>query len=655
MIIGTAGHIDHGKTSLVRALTGVDTDRLQEEKARGISIELGYAYVQVPAVDGRAATVLGFIDMPGHEKFVHTMAAGAVGIDHALLVVAADDGVMPQTREHLAILELLGVQQATVVLTKTDRATDQRLAQVRQQVQELLAPTALAGASLFTTAATQANDPGTTQLRAHLMATARQAEARPRHGLFRLAIDRVFTLPGQGTIVTGTVFAGQVQVGDSLRHSASGQLLRVRSIHAQNQPSHSASAGQRCALNLAGVERTSLCRGDWMLDPAGPQASRRIDLRLQLLPEAPTLQPWASVHVHLGTAHQVAHVVPLEGDSLATGQQALVQLVFEQDVFATAGERLIVRNAQASRTIGGALVLDPYAPARKRKSSERMATLAAIEQLLAAPTGQAPNPSALLQQAPHGLLRSQLVRLLGLPAEQLALAEPLLQLPAAHNDALLLFPERLQQLQQKLLQTLAQAHEQHPDEPGLNAARLRRIALPGLTSSSHDALWQGLLVQLLATQALQQTGPWLHLPSHQVTLSAAEQLLAPRLLAALAAGGNDPPWVRDLALAHQSSDEQVRQLLRKLARQGHLFQVVKDLFYSSAAIASLAALLARLAEDAPRQAVEARQFRDACGLGRKRAIQVLEFFNRVGYTRRSGDVHLLRPDAPWRHSAIGAP
>ncbi|WP_442339178.1 selenocysteine-specific translation elongation factor, partial [Comamonas aquatica] len=225
MIIGTAGHIDHGKTTLVRALTGVETDRLKEEKARGISIELGYAYAPLPNGD-----VLGIIDVPGHEKFVHTMAAGAVGIDHALLVVAADDGVMPQTLEHLEILQLLGIRQGTVALTKVDRVLPERIQDVRDEITAILSVTALAGSPIFETAAAQPGAPGVQALRAHLDVQAQLMPPRPRDGLFRLAVDRVFTLPGQGTVVTGTVFSGRVAVGDSLVHSASGQTVRVRSI-----------------------------------------------------------------------------------------------------------------------------------------------------------------------------------------------------------------------------------------------------------------------------------------------------------------------------------------------------------------------------------------------------------------------------------------
>jgi selenocysteine-specific elongation factor len=639
MIIGTAGHIDHGKTTLVRALTGVDTDRLKEEKARGISIELGYAYTPLPNGE-----VLGIIDVPGHEKFVHTMAAGAVGIDHALLVVAADDGVMPQTCEHLDILRLLGVREATVALTKADRAAPEQLQQVRADIEALLAPTPLAGAPIFPTAAAQPDDPGVARLRAHLLERAQSIPARASDGLFRLAVDRSFTLPGQGTVVTGTVFGGRVHVGDTLVHSGTGTEVRVRSLHAQNQASEQGLAGQRCALNLAGIAKEDIARGDWIADGRLLQASDRMDLHLQLLADAPQLAQWTPVHVHIGTARRTGHVALLQDQPLAPGSEAVVQLVLDEPVHALPGDRLILRNAQASRTIAGGSVIDPYAPARKRRSPERQAYLQALQALGA--TGDA---TALIASAAHGISASQLMRLTGRAATARTGQGP--QLPLGDGDRLLLSAERWQQLGSQVLDSLARFHEKSPDEPGVNAARLRRMALSGLVHATHDALWKGLLDALLQDGRLAASGAWLHLPNHSVQLSAAETQLAQRLLPALEAGRYDPPWVRDLARDNATGEDAVRQLLRKLARQGQLFQVVKDLFYTADRMDELADLVRELAGHTPDGEVQAHAFRDATGLGRKRAIQILECFDRIGYTRRVRDAHLLRPDVQWNTSA----
>ena len=636
MIIGTAGHIDHGKTTLVRALTGVETDRLKEEKARGISIELGYAYSPLPNGD-----VLGIIDVPGHEKFVHTMAAGAVGIDHALLVVAADDGVMLQTIEHLEILQLLGVRRGSVALTKVDRVLPQRIADVHREINAILGVTALADSPIFETNAAEPDNAGVKALREHLQVQAQMMQARPRDGLFRLAVDRVFTLSGQGTVVTGTVFNGQVRVGDTLAHSASGRAVRVRSIHAQNQSSDSGVAGQRCALNLAGIGKDEIERGDWIMDQRLLQATDRLDIHLHQLSEAPLLAQWTPVHVHLGTKRTTGHVALLQDEAIEPGTEARVQLVLDALVFALPGDRLILRNAQASRTIAGGMVLDPYAPSRKRRSAERMAYLDAMEQLIARNDFR-----PLIAQAPHGIARSQLVRLSGHAFPEASLADTI-QLPIAGGDALVLGLQRWQQLQTQLIDSLARFHEKSPDEPGVNAARLRRMALPGLQQGSYDALYQGLVDALLNSQLLASTGAWLHLPQHSVQLSSAEQTLAEKLLPAIAAGRYDPPWVRDLARDHAAGEELVRQLLKKLSRQGQLFQVVKDLFYAPVRMDELAALVADIASQHARGEVEASAFRDATGLGRKRAIQILEFFDRTGYTRRVRDAHLLRPDVQW--------
>ncbi|CAB5680416.1 selenocysteine-specific translation elongation factor [Comamonas aquatica] len=640
MIIGTAGHIDHGKTTLVRALTGVETDRLKEEKARGISIELGYAYAPLPNGD-----VLGIIDVPGHEKFVHTMAAGAVGIDHALLVVAADDGVMPQTLEHLEILQLLGIRQGTVALTKVDRVLPERIQDVRDEITAILSVTALAGSPIFETAAAQPGAPGVQALRAHLDVQAQLMPPRPRDGLFRLAVDRVFTLPGQGTVVTGTVFNGRVAVGDSLVHSASGQAVRVRSIHAQNQAAEQGVAGQRCALNLAGIAKDDIQRGDWIADGRVLQATDRIDIRLHLLAEAPPMAQWTPVHVHLGTQRGTAHVALLQDQPIESGTEVRAQLVLDAPVFTVPGDRLVLRNAQASRTIAGGLVLDPYAPARKRRSPERSATLDALEHLVATH-----DATPLVAQAAHGLPLSQLQRLTGRSLDNIALPGTQ-RIALADGDALLIDAQRQAQLQAQVLDTITRFHDKYPDEPGINAARLRRMAWPGLVHAQHDMLWRAIIDQLLQSQQLASSGAWLHRPGHSVQLSAAEQALAEQLLPRLQDGRFDPPWVRDLARDTGSGEEVVRQLLRKLARQGLLFQVVKDLFYTAANMDQLATIVQDLAATTPHGEVEARAFRDATQLGRKRAIQIIECFDRLGYTRRVRDAHVLRPDAQWHPQA----
>ena len=635
MIVGTAGHIDHGKTTLVRALTGVDTDRLKEEKARGISIELGYAYTPLPGGE-----VLGFIDVPGHERLVHTMVAGACGIDFALLVVAADDGVMPQTREHLAILELLGVTRGAVALTKIDRVDEKRRCEAETEIRAALDATPLRGVAVFAMDATAAAHPGVAALRQHLTEAAAATAARDDGRLFRLAVDRVFTLSGHGTVVTGTVFSGCVRTGDTLAVMPAGRPARVRSIHAQNQAAELGRAGERCALNLAGIEKSAIERGDWLADPRLLGASTRLDVRLELLTgSAVQLESWSPLHVHLGTTHRLAHAVPLESARLAAGERGPVQLVFESPVFAMPGDRLIVRDACARHTIGGGEVLDPAAPARRRRSAQRQRCLRALERLVA---GE--GIGALLAGARYGVTISELTRITGRAAEDIVLPGGALTI-AAGAERFVLLPECWQALCAGALEALGRFHEEVPDEPGPDGGRLRRMSFPDAPA----ALWQAVIAALLRERRLARSGAWLHLPEHVAALSADDTLLAQRLEPLLLAGRFDPPWVRELAAAVHESEERVRTVLRKQVARGGAYQVVHDLFYARERVAELARVVDTCAREYG--GVSAAGFRDSVGLGRKRAVQILEFFDRVGYTRRVRQQHVLRSD--WKAPVPG--
>ncbi|MBS0396256.1 MAG: selenocysteine-specific translation elongation factor, partial [Proteobacteria bacterium] len=425
MIVGTAGHIDHGKTTLVRALTGVDTDRLKEEKARGISIELGYAYAALAG-----DTVIGFIDVPGHERFVHTMLAGASGIDFALLVVAADDGVMPQTREHVAILDLLGVARGAVALTKADRATPDRLAAVTADVAALLAPTALAAAPTVATRATDPLDPGVAALGALLAGAAAKQPARAAGGLFRLAVDRSFALPGRGTIVTGTVFGGRATAGEDLVVLPAGRRVRVRGIHSQNRAAEAGQAGERCALNLTGIEPGDIARGDWVADARAMGVTSRIDARLRLLEAEAPLVGYPPVHVHFGATHVTGHALPLEGPTLAPGRPGFVQLVLDRPVAAAPGDRFIIRNAQGARTLGGGVLLDPGAPSRRRRTEARRRLLQARERLLASG-----DFGPLLQAVPWGLSARELELACAMPLASLVRPPGALSIRLARDEA----------------------------------------------------------------------------------------------------------------------------------------------------------------------------------------------------------------------------
>ncbi len=647
MIIGTAGHIDHGKTTLVRALTGVDTDRLPEEKRRGISIELGYAYLQTPGPDGVS---LGFVDVPGHERLLHTMLAGATGIEHALLVVAADDGVMPQTREHLAVVALLGLARGTVAITKIDRIDeaerDARVAQVTTDIAVLLAETPLAGSPVFALSATTGT--GVDALRSHLVAAAVAAPPTPgiapsppggRLGwelpsdnaeAFRLPVDRAFTLPGVGTIVTGSVMAGSVGIGDELLLMPGERKVRVRGIHAQNVQAEIAHTGQRCALALAGVAKDDIRRGNWVCAQNIALNTERVDVQLTLWPgESNALRSGTTVHVHLGASDVMASIALLDRDTLAPGDTALAQLVLRETTSAWHGDRGVLRDASATRTVAGVRVLDPFAPVRYRRTPERLQMLAAwmLEDLTE-------RLEALLASAPLGLDTSHLARAMALRPE----ASLPLPAGAIAIDSATISGPHFAALEQRIVDRLAELHRTAPEDVGPDLRRLKRLAAPRVG----EALWLHAVETLLADGRLSRSGNWLHLPAHAAVLSATEERLAQKLLPRLADGGFDPPWVRDLAKDNGASEAVVRQTLASLARRGLTFQVVKDLYYPAGTIETLA-VLARECVDGP-AGLQAASFRDATGLGRKRAIQLLEFFDRIGYTRRVKDVHLLRPD-----------
>ena len=628
MLIGTAGHIDHGKTAVIKALTGMDTDRLKEEKARGISIDLGYAFAALP--DGET---LAFIDVPGHERLVHNMLAGITGIDSVLLVVAADDGPMPQTREHLEILDLLGVTRGVVALTKIDRVEAGRAAQARKEIDLLLEGTTLAGSPIFAVSAPSGK--GIPALRAYLeaaMAARGRDAGDDRH--FRLAVDRCFTLEGHGTIVTGTVFSGHVRIGDRLLVSPRGIGVRVRGIHAQNRMTHEGHGGQRCALNLVGVDKHEVERGDWLLDPAVHVPTSRLDIRLKVPATATrALRHWTPAHLHIGATDVMAHISLLEGTAVDPGASAHAQLVLDRPVCALHGDHLILRDQSASRTLAGGTVLDPFAPARRTRTSRRLAMLGALEQdpvdaALAALLGASPNGVDLDGFACSFNLRTA-------SAEALFGSTPM-RVVAAGGSRSGFAPHHWQALERHVHDALADEHGRAPERLGLEARTLRRLAAPELPWE----LFSALVTHLIATGRVRRHGPWLHLPCHRITLGPAEERRWRDIAPLLRATPFQPPWVRDVAHMLDIPESQVRSLLRRTALIGNTYEVLRDRFFLAEAVTQLARIVAELAD--ANGEVRAAEFRDRVGCGRKLAIQILEYFDRTGFLRRIGNAHRVR-------------
>ncbi|MGE7990970.1 selenocysteine-specific translation elongation factor [Pseudomonas sp. NPDC089554] len=631
MIVGTAGHIDHGKTALLQALTGQAGDQRQEERARGMTIDLGYRYSAL----AEGAPLTGFIDVPGHERFIHNMLAGAHGIDLVLLVVAADDGVMPQTREHLAIIELLGIPQALVAISKCDRVEAGRVAEVQAQVAQLLAPGPYAEARQF--ALSSVTGEGVDELRSALLDAAAQVQQRSVRGGFRLAIDRAFAVPGAGVVVTGTALAGRVTAGDTLLLGKAGKPVRVRGLHAQNQPALVAQAGQRVALNIS-AERLAVeqvRRGDWLLPAWLHAPSTRVDIELMLLPgEMRAFEHYSAVHVHLGTQDVTARVALLEGETLGAGQRMFAQLLLNAPLQAVHGDRLVLRDQRAQRTLGGGRVLDPFAPSRQRRSDTRLNQL----QVLRKATSLEHALPALLETAPAGLDPQRLERQFNRLRESWQLPEEV-QVIATRQGQLLFASAQWQALKTQVLEQLALFHTQEPDQLGPDRDRLRRFCALALERPA----FVSLLDEIIGEGAIASSGPWLHLPDHKVQLSEADAALWARLQPRLLEGAFDPPWVRTLASEEQVEESEVRLLLRKLARLGVLHQVVRDLFYPEQTIQRMAALL--LQQSAATPIVQVAAFRDMLGIGRKRSVQILEYFDRLGLTRRVADQRHIRADS----------
>ncbi|WP_263753710.1 selenocysteine-specific translation elongation factor [Kosakonia cowanii] len=609
MIIATAGHVDHGKTTLIEAITGVNADRLPEEKRRGMTIDLGYAYWPQP--DGR---VPGFIDVPGHEKFLSNMLAGVGGIDHALLVVACDDGVMAQTREHLAILQLTGNPALTVALTKADRVDEARINEVREEVEQTLREFGYPQATLFVTAAAEMR--GIDALRAHLLQLPERAH--PEHQRFRLALDRAFTVKGAGLVVTGTALSGDVRIGDTLWLTGVNKPMRVRGLHAQNQPVEHAHAGQRIALNIAGdAEKEALSRGDWLLSQQPPAPTERAIVALH---SHTPLTQWQPLHIHHAASHVTGRVSLLE--------DGLAELVLDTPLWLADNDRLVLRDISARTTLAGARVVTLNSPRRGKRKADYLAWIAD----LARAEDDVQALSAHLSRGAVDLTAFGWARQLSTSGLNALLENPCF-IRAGNN---LLDAPIAARWQRKLLETLATYHQQHHDEPGPGRERLRRMALP----MEDEALVLTLIERMRESGDIQSHHGWLHLPEHKAGFNEEQAQLWQK---AAPLFGDEPWWVRDLARETGVDEQVMRGVLRQAAQQGLITAIVKDRYYRNDRIVTFASMIRDL--DQGRGSTSAADFRDQLNVGRKLAIQILEYFDRIGFTRRRGNDHILRDKA----------
>lgn len=634
MIVATAGHIDHGKTVLVRALTGVDTDRLPEEKARGLSIDLGFAY---QALDD--ATTIGFVDVPGHEKFVRNMLAGVTGIDFALLVIAADDGPMPQTEEHLAILDLLGIEAGAIALTKIDRVDEARLADAWEEIEMLVAGTAMEGAEIFPCSGQ--TGAGIPELKARLHQAARDCAGRAAEGWFRMAIDRTFTLPGAGLVVTGTVFSGAATVGDRLLLSPQGLDVRIRSIHAQNQESETGSVGQRCALNLtgAGVDRAAVGRGDWVLAAAAHAPTARIDAMVRVLPtERRPLRHWTPIHIHLGAKDVTGRIAMLEDWQIAPGERGLAQLVLDEEIGGLRGDRLILRDQSARRTIAGGMVLDPFAPQRGRRKPERLRIL----QALAKPE-PAQSLRALLECERGGVDLEQFAVMWNLApgeAEALWRLVDMVRLGRADRSIGIAKPA-WDDIQTVILNGLEAWHRKWPERPGPEDERLRRSLSIVVTEPVHASA----LLDLIKSGKVQREGASVSLPGHRPEFEGKEASLWHEIAGLLVNDELRPPRTRELAAETGVDLKQIETLLNRAAGMGLAYRVADNRYFLPETVLALAEIAERIAAKSKDGTFDAKNYRDATSIGRNVAIEVLEFFDKQKFSKRIGDKRVIERPA----------
>jgi selenocysteine-specific elongation factor len=633
-IIGTAGHIDHGKTALIRALTGQDTDRLKEEKERGISIDLGFAYIDLP--NGERA---GIVDVPGHERFIRNMLAGAHGIDLVLLVVAADDGVMPQTEEHLDIVHLLGVAHGVVAITKADLVDAPRLAAVREEAEILLAGTTLQDSPIIPVSSV--TGVGLDALRQSIEQRLAGYKRVAPNGYFRLPVDRSFVMHGHGTVVTGTAIAGAIHPGDAARVLPGGEEVRVRSVQVHGHEVPEASFGQRVALNLAGVERGDLQRGHVICDPRLDRVTERFDAWVEIRPAAGRpVQSHEAVRVYLGTAEVLGKLIRLDGkDELAPRQSAFAQLVMREPLQALRGDRFILRNQTAQRTIGGGIVVHPFAQRHRRGA----VPLEALEVLRAssAPPGVV---RALLEVEPDFAVAPEFLAQAGalsLDAVRDALSgdTTLRALPDTETMAACTTKEKWETLRAAVVKSVGDYHRQKPLVPGMEMESLRSQIAPGLSPKAFRAV----LDALVAENVIARTESLLRLPSHRVALQRDEERVAARAEEILAAAGFTPPDLKQVETALGIARPRLQAILQQLEREGRVAKIAEGLYFARAPLDRARALLSAHATE--HGDINAATFRDLLGASRKFSIALLDYFDRTGFTLRVGDVRKLRSPA----------
>jgi len=621
IVIGTAGHVDHGKTSLVRALTGIETDRWEEERERGLTIDIGFASM---ALDEGIET--GVVDVPGHEDFLRNMLAGATGIDLLLLVVAADEGPMPQTREHLAIARLLGIRRGVVALTKRDRVEPEWLELARETTRELLAENpGCEEWPIFPVSSTTGE--GTDALVAGLASAVRELESRRGGDVFRMPVDRSFTIRGTGTVVTGTVWSGTVTTGDRLRLLPENREVRVRALQVHGESRERVSAGRRSAIALVGVDAKEAGRGNTLVADAAWSPARRLAVRLETLAgPGRALEEGQRIRAYLGTREVMARVYPEEGATVPPGGEAWAVLALEDRLVARVGDRVILRFYSPVTTIGGARVveLDPPRPGAGRRE--------VWERILAGP------PRAAFD----GLVGLRGMRGLGVSEAPFALGRSPARVEevAAGSDALRLgdrwfAPRAGERAREALLEIVRRLHATHRRAAAVSREAVRSTLL----ERCHPALADRTLDELVREGALIASGPSLALPGHEPDLSSGERSTLEALREAIRTGGLQPPTVDDLAASLEVPRDLLDDLLRLLADSGDVRPITPEIQVWAPAVDEMVRRVETLL--AGRGPQPPTTFKEAFGLTRKYLIPLLEYLDRSGVTRRTGEGRVL--------------
>lgn len=631
MIIATAGHVDHGKTELVKALTGIDTDRLPEEKARGLSVDLGFAYHTLPD-----NTILGFVDVPGHEKFIRNMLAGVAGIELGLLVVAADDGVMPQTREHLAILSLMDIRQYIVALTKIDRVSSDRVDDVADQVDRLLTAAGHEGVTIYPVCAPK--NQGIGALMNALTSRVKEASAWSAEHHFRMAIDRVFTLNGVGLVVTGMVFSGAVRTGESMTLSTDGSQVRVRGIKAHNTASDGAKAGERCAINIAGrgLSEALVRRGNWLMHPSLYAPTRRIDVEVQVLAsETGPLKHWTPTHLHIGADHLSARVAVLSGGAIPAGGQGLAQLVVSRDAFAVHGDTFVLRDQSAQRTIAGGRVIDPFSPKRGRARPARITALNALQHQNVSDALR-----ALTGGSETGVLLAPFSVAYNLPGPRLdMLIETLSLRRVGQQSKQRVFCEtQWRRLGAKVVKAVEGFHRSKPMSPGASVKDIQLALTPHIETS----ILEDSLGTLIEEQRLNSRGTRFHLPSHSIRIPGRDQQLLDRVASKLAPRSGTPLSLHQAAADLKVDVKTLETALKTASGLGEMVLIGKNRYAPTPFVAKLGVVAERLAANSADGYFTTAEYRDQTKLGRNFAIDVLEYFDRVGFTERNGNTRCIR-------------